>query len=299
MQQQLEALLAFWMSCTAAGDPVLGAEPVAAKGGANANVTRTFEVDRVKDLAYFDGPGADPVKHRLDLYLPRDQKDFPVLFFVHGGAWQRGDKDQYLGIFGLLGSLFARHGIGVVVTNYRLSPAVTHPEHVRDVARAFAWTVRNIARYGGRPDEIFLSGHSAGAHLAALLVTDEAYLKAEGTSAKDVRAVIALSGVYKLEDTWFTSVFGRDPKVRARVSPLQLVKPGLPPFLLLYADKDFPGCDRQPARAFYQALRDQGNSVEIDEIQKSNHYLTLIGATTPNDPISEKILGFIQAHTAH
>src|SRR5262245_45715168 len=101
-----------------------------------------FEVEVLRNVAYRDGKDADPVRHRLDLYLPRGHKDYPVLCFVHGGAWQLGDKNHF-GIYGAIGRTFARHGIGFVSTNYRLSPAVKHPEHVKDVAAAFAWTHRN------------------------------------------------------------------------------------------------------------------------------------------------------------
>src|SRR5205823_5671892 len=102
------------------------------------------------------------------------------VFFVHGGAWRNGDKSGILGVYSALGRFLVRHGLGAVIINYRLSPAVRHPAHVQDVAKAFAWTHKNIARYGGRPDQIFLCGHSAGGHLVALLATDPTYLKAEG-----------------------------------------------------------------------------------------------------------------------
>src|SRR4051794_15895190 len=95
-----------------------------------------FEVEVIKGVAYYDGKDADPVRHKLDLYLPKGQKDYPVLFFIHGGAWRAGSKDG----FGRLGRVFARNGVGVVAINYRLSPAVKHPAHIQDVARAFAWT---------------------------------------------------------------------------------------------------------------------------------------------------------------
>src|SRR5262245_6532175 len=107
---------------TAAALPSRAAEP--------ARPAR-FDVEAVKDVAYYDGDGADKAKHRLDLFLPKGQKDFPVLFFVHGGAWQRGDKDQFIGLYSQLGKAFARQGVGTVVINYRLSPAVKHPEHVK------------------------------------------------------------------------------------------------------------------------------------------------------------------------
>src|SRR5205809_2087088 len=148
-------------------------------GTARADEGKSTEVQIVRDIPYYDGADADKVKHKLDLFLPKGQKDFPVLFFVHGGAWRHGDKN-FLGAYSSLGKFYARRGIGTVVTNYRLSPKVIHPEHIKDVARAFAWTVKNISKYGGDPTSLFLCGHSAGGHLVSLLATDRSYLKAEG-----------------------------------------------------------------------------------------------------------------------
>ena len=255
----------------------------------------SFAVEAVKDVAYYDGPGAHKFKHRLDLFLPRGKKDFPVLFFVHGGAWQRGDKSM-LRVYSGLGSFYARHGVGAVVINYRLSPAVKHPEHVRDVARAFAWTCKNIARYGGRPDRIFVSGHSAGGHLIALLVTDESYLKAVGLTVKAVRGAIGLSGVYRIPDRYFASVFGADAERRKQASPIEHVRPGLPPFLIVYGDDDFPGCDREPAQAFCKALKDQGDRARALEVAEGNHFSVLMNAGTPDTPVSRAILRFIEAY---
>src|SRR5262249_162151 len=152
----------------------------------------SFEVTAVKDIAYFEGEGADPAKHKLDLYLPRGQKDFPVLFFIHGGTWSSGDRKLYAP----LGETFAKNGVGVVIISYRLSPKVQHPAHIEDVAKAFAWTVNNIGKHGGNPEQIFVSGHSAGGHLSALLATDDTYLKAEKLTVGNIKGVLALSGVY-------------------------------------------------------------------------------------------------------
>jgi acetyl esterase/lipase len=255
-----------------------------------------FAVQAIKDVAYYDGPGADKVKHRLDLFLPRGQKDFPVLFFVHGGAWQRGDKGM-LGLYSALGSFYARHGVGAVVINYRLSPGVAHPEHVKDVARAFTWTYKNIARYGGRPDRIFVSGHSAGGHLIALLVTDESYLKAEGLTVKAIRGAIALSGVYKIPDRSLVSVFGTDREVRKQASPIEHVRPGLPPFLIVYGDNDYRDCGREPSEAFAKALKARGDRAETVEVRECNHYNVLMNAALSDTPVSRAILGFLGAST--
>jgi acetyl esterase/lipase len=257
--------------------------------------TRTFEVETVQDVSYYEGPGADKVKHRLDLYLPKGNKNFPVLFFVHGGAWRHGDKN-YLGIYSGLGNLFARQGIGVVVINYRLSPAVKHPEHVKDVARAFAWTCKNVEKYGGRKDEIFACGHSAGGHLVSLLCTDETYLKAEGLSSKAICGVVPLSGVYVLPDGLMPSVFGTDPEARRQAAPISHVRKGLPPFLILYADKDLPGCDKEPAEKFCKALKEEGDEAETLELTGSHHIKIMLDAATPNTAVSRAILDFIWSH---
>jgi acetyl esterase/lipase len=156
-----------------------------------------YAVREIGNLAYYRGKDADPVHHRLDLYLPESKKDFPVLVLVHGGAWMLGDK-SFFGWGKDLGRYFASRGIGVVMPSYRLSPSVKHPEHVKDVARAVAWTYRHIACYGGDPKELFLCGHSAGGHLVALLASDPRYLRAEKMSLKDIKGVIAVSGVYRV-----------------------------------------------------------------------------------------------------
>jgi acetyl esterase/lipase len=259
---------------------------------------QTFEVESIKDIAYYQGDGAHPVKHKLDLFIPRGQKDFPVLFFVHGGAWRNGDKN-FLGFYSALGQFFAQQGIGTVVINYRLSPAVQHPEHIKDVARAFAWTCKNVGRYGGRTDQIFVSGHSAGGHLVSLLATDESYLKAEGLTTKQVRGVVAISGVYILPQSGFVSVFGEDAEARKKASPIQHVRAGLPPFLILYADKDYPGCDKAPSEAFARALKDKGNEARTVEVVESNHFQIIASAALANHTVSQAILTFITTHASN
>jgi acetyl esterase/lipase len=256
--------------------------------------TRTFEVRIVSDLTYCEGDNADKAKHQLDLYLPKDQKDFPVVFFVHGGAWVHGDKD-YFGVYSSLGKFFARHGIGAVVINYRLSPAVQHPEHIKDVARAFAWTHAHIQDYGGRPDQILVCGHSAGGHLVALLATDERYLKAEGLSFKDIKGVMAISGVYNIPDKLFNSVFGKDPEVHKQASPLCQACAGCPPFLIVYADSDFPGCD-ETSCAFCKALKDKNVPAEILEVKGRNHISIMLDAVLDDDPCAQALLKFVAAH---
>jgi len=263
----------------------------------DAPEVKKYEVKSVTDVTYYDGEDMDKAKHKLDLYLPKDCKNFPVLFFVHGGAWVHGDKGQF-GLYSGLGRFYASQGIGVVVANYRLSPGVKHPEHVKDVARAFAWTVKNIEKYGGRTDQIFVSGHSAGGHLVALLATDETYLKAEGCGVKNIKGVIALSGVYEVPPKVLPQVFGTDEEVRKNASPTYHARAGLPPFLIVYGDKDLKYCDKEPAQAFAKALNDKGTPATVYEVPECNHILVLLSASSADAVVSKKMLEFIRAQTA-
>ncbi len=158
-----------------------------------------FKTEFFSDVPYYTGPDAAGEYHTLDVMVPKGQKDFPVIVLVHGGSWLFGDKSSF-GYYTAVAECLAEQGVGVVLPNYRLSPAVKHPEHVKDVARAVAWTKKHIAEYGGRPDQIILAGHSAGGHLVSLLVTDDQYLKAEGLSVADVKGVISISGPYKVPE---------------------------------------------------------------------------------------------------
>jgi acetyl esterase/lipase len=293
--------------------PAFAAEPDASNASA-----KTYEVKAIRDLAYYDGPDASKTRHKLDLYLPKDAKDFPVVLFVHGGAWKHGDK-SFFGVYSALGRMLARNGIGAVLINYRLSPEVMHPEHVKDVARAFAWTHKHIDEYGGGPDQIFVCGHSAGGHLVALLATDETYLKAECLSLKDVKGVMSISGVYSIPDTadlsaalglgkvkieaegrfspdrFLASVFGKDPETRTQAFPLAHVKKDLPPFLILWADHDIPTLDKN-AEGFVKALKAKDVSVESREIAKHNHMSIIIDASVDDDRTAVALRDFVHEH---
>jgi acetyl esterase/lipase len=283
----------------------------------------TPSVQVIQDVVYRDlheGEDASQDNNKLDIYIPRGKKDFPVIFFVHGGAWLHGSKNQF-GMYSALALSWARHGIGTVSINYRLSPGVKHPEHIKDVARAFAWTHKQIAQYGGRPDQIFVCGHSAGGHLVALLATDEKYLQAEDLSFKDIRGAIPISGVYRIHDIQinagislprgarradstdgrdrpppFSSVFGSDAKIRRDASPLVHVKPGIPPFLVLYADHDLMLLPDM-AKEFDAALQRHHCAAQTVEVKKRDHMSILLDITQEGDPAGQAILQFTARYT--
>lgn len=191
---------------------------------------RSYEVQSFRNIAYFDGPGADCLRHRCDVFAPKGCQNCPVVLLVHGGVWTIGDK-SCVGLYSAVGKFLATNGIVAVLPNYRLWPWVKHPEHIKDVARAFEWTVRNCEKYGGNADNLFLVGHSAGGHLVALLATDESYLKAEGLSRANIRGVMPICGVYRIPEVHVCLDFdpeGNKSGVMAELSSLSSLHINLP-----------------------------------------------------------------------
>ncbi|MGH9647433.1 MAG: alpha/beta hydrolase fold domain-containing protein, partial [Bryobacteraceae bacterium] len=186
-------------------------------------------VEMQAGISYTDGAPADADKHKLDLYLPRGKTHFPVLVFFHGGSWRTGDRSQYAA----LGERLARAGIGVAIPSYRLMPQNPHPAQIEDAAAAFAWVAKNISQHGGDATRIYLSGHSAGAHLAALLALDEKYLAKFDLTRKSIRSVIAMSGIYDVDrlDTFLVAPGAGD---KHDASPVAHAHSGAPPFLISY-----------------------------------------------------------------
>ena len=142
----------------------------------------------VRDLAYTKVEGAEPKLTSLDVYAPENAKNCPVMVWVHGGGWARGDKAQVAN----LPVAFLREGFVLVSVNYRLAPQVKFDAQAQDVAAAIAWVHKHAKEYGGDPSRMFTMGHSAGAHLVALVGTDESYLRAQGLSLAALRGVVPL-----------------------------------------------------------------------------------------------------------
>lgn len=131
-----------------------------------------------RDIPYFIGGGVDHDKHKLDIFVPSTgfpRPLMPVCLFVHGGSWQRGDRDVLLGLYSNVGILCARAGMMGVVMSYRLAPNVQYSDQVLDVARALVWLRQHAKLYGGAGDRLGLVGHSAGAHLAMMALCDQSY----------------------------------------------------------------------------------------------------------------------------
>ena len=158
---------------------------------------RWFEIKISRNISYDHIDGVDPKLLSLDIYTSRRAKRNParpVVAMIHGGGWRRGDKANRP-MWQFKAPHFVGNGFVYVSINYRLSSKPDdpkHPAHVRDVAKALAWLSDHVAEYGGDPDRMFVMGHSAGAHLAALVSTDHRRLKEEGKDLSIIKGTICL-----------------------------------------------------------------------------------------------------------
>lgn len=261
------------------------------------------KIREVKDIPYYEGRDADQRKHKLDLYLPNTDKPFPVVMFIHGGAWRTGDRAMY----GALGNRFAEQGIGLAAISYRLSPKVKHPEHVKDCARAFAWLVANIGKHGGDPKRLFVMGHSAGGHLTALLTLDKKYLAEHKVPEDAIKGSIPISGVYDIPAVEkenrllkiFYDAFGPDSDVCRDASPVTHVKNLKAPMLVVTETKD-NSMVRPTMKKFKEAFEKEGiKGVEFADAEDRDHGSILSKMSLDrDDPVRAKIVEFIKKRCA-
>lgn len=252
---------------------------------ARSGDAQTIHHRHLKDLPYVSGADADPAQV-ADLYLPEGATNAPVVLFIHGGGWRAGDKapdgfDRFV-------QVFLRQGMAVASINYRLSPKVKHPAHIEDVARAAAWLLREGRTYGLDPARLWLAGHSAGAHLAALLALDPSYLQKAQVPASAIKGVMAISGVYDLGDfpepgvvpTRMEQGFGTDRAFLRSASPATLVgapnRAATPPFLITFTDNDLFGLAEQ-AKTFYALFLQRNLPAQLVEVPSRTHLNVVSG----------------------
>ncbi len=260
----------------------------------------------VRDVAYRDGPDADALKHRLDLFLPEGE-GWPTVVFVHGGGWRTGDKGLRVGgadVYGNIGRFFAARGVGAAVVNYRLLPDVAHAAQIDDVARAVAWVQGHVGRHGGDPAALFLMGHSAGAHLASRVALDPAALRPYGLSPRAVCGVIAVSGAaYDLADErtyvlaggagYFEDRFSDIDGWQHEVSTIPLVSAEAPPFLILYAGGESAALQRQ-SRLLDAALRAAGASSRVVVVPGQSHRRIVLTLSRDDRTAGPAMLAFLR-----
>ncbi len=236
---------------------------------------------------------------KLDVYRPADsQGPAPVIVYFYGGSWKNGQRSTYR----FVAQAFASRGYVVVVPDYRLYPDVTFPAFMDDAARAVDWVADNIGSYGGDPDRIVLMGHSAGAHMAALLALDERYLAAHDRDPASLRGVVGISGPYWFNPLDYRStrpIFAGTARDIDQARPITFARSDAPPMLLLHGDGDGTVYPLNTERMAEQ-LRAAGAPVET-RIYEGTGHIGIILALTPlfrgNGPVLSDTLAFIEART--
>lgn len=256
---------------------------------------------KVPDIKYATYPQTNPALNAMDVYLPRMGSNSPVIIYVHGGSWTEGDKAE----LNYKAGYFTEKGYVFVSVNYRLSPEVEHPVHVQDVANAISWFYSNAKYYSSDPKRFYVMGHSAGAHIAALLSLDEKYLAKAGTSVDIIKGLILIDGIGydvpllmentsgRLKET-FANALGDSRGEWEDASPINYIRENIriPPMMIMYGgDREIAGIE---ARRLAERLQGVKSPCKIYSYPKKTHVTLNREIGKAEDNTNEDIMKFLQ-----
>lgn len=258
-----------------------------------------------------DIPYASPAHERqvLDVHAPPGAKGLPVVFWIHGGGWQTGHK----GLVARKPQAFNDAGLVFVSINHRLLPKAEMGDIVRDVAKAMKWVHDHVAEYGGDPNRVLVMGHSSGGQLAALICTDDRYLKAEGLTLAMIKGCVPVDAdtfdvpaIIEVAETrarvhgrpmptyGHRQKFGNDPAKHKDFSAVTHVAAGkgIPPFLILHvAENADTSAQAQRLRA---ALEEARVPVTVLGVRETTHAQLNDNLGKPDDPGSQALFAFVK-----
>lgn len=254
------------------------------------------------DIAY-----ASSNRNSLDLYIPHGN-DFPLILFIHGGSFVAGDRKEFP--YRQIGETFQRLGFGCAVISYRLMRDSVWPAQPRDVAAAIRWLKDNIESYGGNRNKLYIVGHSAGGHLAALVSTDSTYLNEIGLSLHDIAGTVvigtmmsdagSLSKLTPLEqqhmfsNDWFFKIFGSMENFQKSL-PLYHVNKSMPEMLILLADTELYDPPKlQTVDEFIDRAGELSVEIRYKTIADRTHMGVVEQMVNSSDPAVIEILNFFQ-----
>ncbi|MEO7254898.1 MAG: alpha/beta hydrolase [Casimicrobium sp.] len=266
-------------------------------------LTPTSGLTKAADIAYLPG---NNLRQQLDVYRPANGGDAtkprPVVVFFYGGAWQEGSRDDYL----FVAEALTQRGYVVVIPDYRVYPEVKYPEFLKDGAAAVAWTTANIERFGGDRTQVFLMGHSSGAHIAAMLALDHSYLAAQKVPLTSIKGLIGLAGPYDflpLTEPNVIALFSTEKNLNL-TQPISYVKSdaatSIPPVLLLQGDADTRVYPKNSIN-LTRELRATGAKVEFDLLPGIDHTSIMAKFTRVlrgDGKLVDRVDQFIRDHAA-
>ncbi|MEM7105216.1 MAG: alpha/beta hydrolase [Bacteroidota bacterium] len=216
--------------------------------------TNEFKLEEISDISYYNNGTADSIYTKVNIVLPAGVEKPPVLMWLGGGAWAYVDRHQQMDFCRKI----AKKGIVVIAVGHRLSPAlldgrpkretgIQHPEHIKDVAKAFEWIYKNEDQHNYDNNNIFVGGYSCGAHLSALLASDKKYLEALGLKTEVIKGIIPVAGGYdiplykkllaEIDSNYVTNhinpVFGESHEAHLEASPVSYAENLTLPILLI------------------------------------------------------------------
>jgi acetyl esterase/lipase len=238
--------------------------------GWSAEPVAKLEYATENNIGYYADARDDYQKEhcKLDVYYPKASKGFPTVVWFHGGGLTAGER--------YFPGLLKQRGIAVAAVSYRLAPKAQTPSFIEDTAASVAWAMRNIERYGGDPQKVFVAGHSAGAYLIAMIAMDPKWLAAHGLSHRQLAGVIAISGQMSTHPTIRKLRGDKDSRLRPVIdeyAPLYHVAKDLPPIAFVVGGRDIEIEARvEENQLIYATLRAMGHTaVEFHEMSGLNH----------------------------
>jgi acetyl esterase/lipase len=259
--------------------------------------TRPEHGNSALDIAYYAEQPPDEYARgrcKLDVLSPKDQTNFATLVWFHGGGLKDGDRRSGDPI----ARRFNAEGIAVVLVDYRLSPRATCPAYIDDAAAAVAWTIKNIARYGGDPRRVFVSGHSAGGFLTAMVGLDRRYLGKHGVTPDQLAGLLPVSGQMVTH-----SAIREERQVPATTPLVDVLAPAYhaakdsPPCLCIVGDNDLPARMEENVycAAVFKAAGNQHFQCQV--FQGRDHSTIISGILEPDDQVAATMIRFVQAHS--